>query len=259
MVLQATAGYDPNDPESYSGEVPNYLDELQTDVKGFRIGLPTNFFFDLCDPEVESAVRNAARQFAAMGALVEDVTIPYIEEAMVMLGGPLSDFDRNAMRTRRDQYGEDIRYRRLAGEFVLTRDTAKMQRVTEIFKTGLLKIMNSYDALLAPTTCVPAYQFDAEEVVVGTNKTYRIREALAPSLLVTRLTRPANATGLPAISVPCGRTASGLPIGLQIMGRLMGDSTVLAMAHQYSLASGHVVETPPEPMAENYQPDQVRG
>jgi aspartyl-tRNA(Asn)/glutamyl-tRNA(Gln) amidotransferase subunit A len=245
-VLNAVVGYDPQDPAAFTFEAPDYAARLEMDLKGLKVGVPTNFYFDLVDPEVEAAVRQAVEVVAGLGAEIEEVHVPFIEEAIVVSGVVAqSDFHRTHLKARRQDYGEDLRYRFLAGEFVLAKDAARAARVREIFKASMQRVMGRYDALLAPVVPVPAFPFDATEVQVG-RTTLQTRAPGVLSDLLVRLTRPANFAAISAISVPCGATASGLPIGLQIVGKPHGEPTIFALGHQYGAATGReVCATPP--------------
>jgi aspartyl-tRNA(Asn)/glutamyl-tRNA(Gln) amidotransferase subunit A len=163
--------------------------------------------------------------------------------AVTFIGG-LGEFHRKALKERRQDYGEDIRHRLMAGAFTSASDAAKAQRIADIFKASMAKVMTRFDALVAPTTRMPAYKSDAETVTVSRH-TFNIKEPLVSSILGTGLTRPSNISGNPAISIPCGYIQSHLPIGLQIIGRKLGESLLLAIAHQFAFASGIHVGRPP--------------
>jgi aspartyl-tRNA(Asn)/glutamyl-tRNA(Gln) amidotransferase subunit A len=247
LVLQAVAGRDEHDPVSRDFDVPDYASGLDRDLRGLRVGVPTNFYFDHVDIEVEQAVRKAAETLAGLGMEIEDVRIPFLDEAMaVTFVGGLPDFHRKALQERRQDYGEDIRYRLMAAAFTLASDAARAQRIADIFKASMANIMARYDVLIAPTTRMPAYEFDAGSLQLG-GTTFNLQEPLVPSVVGTGLTRPSNMSGNPALSIPCGSTTSGLPIGLQIIGRPLGEPTVLAIAHQFAASSGIQAKVPPRP------------
>jgi Asp-tRNA(Asn)/Glu-tRNA(Gln) amidotransferase A subunit family amidase len=126
-----------------------------------------------------------------------------------------------------------VLYRTLAGQFVLGRDYAKGMKVQRLIKEEHARVLNEVDVLVTPTAPIPAPRIADKTVVVG--KTYPVRGPGSGS--VSRNTSPSNATGLPAISVPCGFTASGLPIGLQLIGRPFDEARLLQIAHAYEAVS----------------------
>ena len=244
-IMNAIVGRDTRDPASFAYDAPDYLAALEKDVRGMRIGIPTNYYFELIDPEVEAAVRSAIAVLAGLGVEFEDVHIPYIEEAMaVSYVGNVSEFHKAHLRVQREDYGDDLRYRFMAQEFVLAKDAARAAKVRDIFKASMQQVVSKYDALIAPTTCLPAYPFDADEVQIG-DSSVDIKAAGVASEILVRLTRPANIACIPAVSVPCGLTSGGLPIGLQIMVRPLSETTVFALGHQYGTATGQAVSAVP--------------
>ncbi|MGI9147339.1 MAG: amidase [Chloroflexota bacterium] len=244
-VMNAIVGKDANDPTSFDFEAPDYLATLEKDVKGMRVGVPTNFCWDLLDTEVEASVRAAIAVLAGLGVELEEVTIPFIEEAMaVTFVGTASEFHKANLRARREDYGEDLRYWFMSQEFTLAKDASRAQKVRDIFKASMQQVAAKYDALVAPTVCTLAYPFDAVDLQIGSKKIEIKAPGMSTEVLV-RLTRPANMACISAVSVPCGTTSGGLPIGLQIMGRPLGEPAIFALAHQYGVATRRAVAVVP--------------
>ncbi len=228
IVLQAIAGHDPKDPSSATDPVPHYTSALGDGASGLRIGIPTEFFFENVDPEIEAAVRKAISVLEAQGAIAEEVSLPHIEEipaavAAIMLPEALA-YHQRWMEERPGDYGDDVRYRlELAGRYsAVTYVQARRLRETarEEWRQGVFSLV---DIIATPTTAIPAPAIEDG--------------GLQTTLNLIRLTNPFNFLGLPAISVPCGFTASGLPIGLQLAGRWWEEATVLRAAHAYQQAT----------------------
>ena len=233
LVLQAIAGSDPLDPSTVPVPVPDYSAQLERGVRGLKMGIPSSHFFDLLDSEVESAVRQAITALEKQGAEPRDVAIPSIKYigALRFAANADSVVTHEAyIKAHRKDYGPDVLYRYLAGQFVLGRDYSKALKVQRLIKEEFARALQEADFLVAPTSPVPAPRIDAATQSVGGTE-HRLRGP--GSGIVARNTIPANATGLPAITVPCGFTQSGLPIGLQIICRPFEEELLFRVAHSY--------------------------
>ncbi|HEY7065464.1 MAG TPA: amidase [Chloroflexota bacterium] len=249
LMLQAMAGYDPHDPFSIDRPVPDYRAALGRDLKGVRVGVPTNFFFDLMDPEVETGVRAAIRELAGLGAELVEVEIPDLEtlmQARAGLGGEALAFVTPYLRSRPEQFSEPLRLRLLAAHFLLAGDYARANRVRRIVMERFADVFHTVDLLAAPATIVPAYPIGAETLTVRDYRTGQDVEMGTTHILI-RNTATGNMTGLPSISVPAGFTARGLPIGLMLTGRPFDEELVLAAAHAYEQATSWHTRRPAEP------------
>jgi aspartyl-tRNA(Asn)/glutamyl-tRNA(Gln) amidotransferase subunit A len=148
-------------------------------------------------------------------------------------------------------YGEDIRTRLLTDHFVMTRDHAQAVRVRRLMQVRFADVLKTVDVIVTPTTPTAAEPHETHTVsVVDRRSGETVQQDLG--LLMLRLTAPANLTGLPAISVPCGFTSDNLPVGLQLMARPFEESTLLSVAHVYEQASAWSSIGPP--VAESGQP-----
>jgi Asp-tRNA(Asn)/Glu-tRNA(Gln) amidotransferase A subunit family amidase len=146
------------------------------------------------------------------------------------------------IRSNRADYGPNVLYRILAGQFVLGRDYSKAMKVQRIIKEEYARVLQEVDFLATPTGVVPASPIDDVTVSVkGTE--YPVRGPGAG--FTSRNTSPSNATGLPAISVPCGFTRSGLPVGLQLIGRAFDEGSLFQAAHAYEQATEWHTMRPP--------------
>ena len=219
LLLQILAGYDEEDPASANVPVEDYLKEIEAGVKGWRIALAVGEFIEVSAPEVLEAIREAAQRFEELGARVEEVKTDWLYEAAVansqMVQADGAAVHRERLEQNPELFGADIRQRLetgrdiSSGTYILARrKQAEVRRRSERF-------FRQYDALLLPSTPIPALPMaDIENSA-----------SQAPAL--TRFTAPFNLAGVPALSVPCGFTNSGLPIGLQIAGGHWQEAKVL--------------------------------
>jgi aspartyl-tRNA(Asn)/glutamyl-tRNA(Gln) amidotransferase subunit A len=138
------------------------------------------------------------------------------------------------LKTHRQDYGPTVLYRTLAGQFVLGRDYSKALKVQRLIKEEYARVLQDVDFLVTPAAPVAAWRIDTETVTLG-GTAYPVRGPGAG--MTARCTSPSNATGLPAMSIPCGFTRAGLPIGLQLIGRPFEEARLFQVAHGYEAVS----------------------
>ena len=237
LVLQTIAGYDALDPTTVPLQVPDYCANLEKSLQGLTMGIPTDHHFDIVDPEVEAAVRQAIAKLEELGVESKKVPIPslrYVGVVGIAMMVERLVTEEPYIRARREEYSADILFRRFSGQFVLARDYVKALRVQRIITEEHARVLQSVDFLVMPTSPVPAPPVDAATfTVMGTE--YALTRTGAG--VISRNTVPANVTGLPAISVPCGFDKDNLPIGLQLVGRPFDEALLFQVAHQYEAAS----------------------
>ena len=241
LLMNVIAGPDPLDETCSDLPVPDYTADLNGDIKRLRIGVVTDLF-DRVDPEVETAVRSAIKTLEEAGAQIQPVTIPLWEHgvlaALFILQAEATAYHEANLRDRPGDYGEDVRLRLEQGLFVTALDYVKAQRLRARLLADSKVLFERVDVLIGPATPIAAISPEAREITMG-GQTEDPRSAL------TRTARFFNLLGLPVVSLPCGFTASGLPIGLQIAGAPFGEATVLRMAHAYELRGGWTSQRPP--------------
>jgi aspartyl-tRNA(Asn)/glutamyl-tRNA(Gln) amidotransferase subunit A len=201
------------------------------------MGLPTNHYFELLDPEVETAVRTAIAALEGLGVELHEVSLPLMQYAGALRIAGMADSivtHEPFLQDHRQDYGPDVLYRTLAGQFVLGRDYSKALKVQRLIKEEHARVLQQVDVLVTPTAPVAAPPIGAQTVTLG-GTAYRVRGP--GSGVISRNTSPSNATGLPALTVPCGFTATGLPIGLQLIGRPFDEALLLQVAHAYEAVS----------------------
>lgn len=234
LVLQALAGYDPRDECSVDEPVDDYLGALDGGADGLRVGVPTNCFFDNVHPQVEAAVRLAISKLESLGAVIVEVAVPNLEltPAVVssIVGAEASAIHARDIRERPEAYAPDVRVLLQAAEFVGGGAYTNAQRARGLVMEGFRTAFAGVDVLATPTLPAVAAPVGAENVDVG-----NAEEALLSAY--PRLCSPVNVTGLPALTVPCGFSDDGLPIGLQITGEPFGEAGVLRAGRAYETAT----------------------
>lgn len=225
LLLEAVAGYDPADGTSARLAVPPYSREIGRGVKGLRLGVPREFFWDEIQPGVAAAVRQAIEGMRAEGAEVREVSLPSMElvEAAqaVVIHSEATAYHRPMMQERAADYGRAILERLAVGLFLTSGDYLDALRARRRIRDGLLDVLRGVDALLMPAVPVVA-PVAGQWVQAGP-------VMAPPQRFMVRNTFLFNHTGLPAISVPCG-ISDELPVGLQIAGRPWEEGTVVRIA-----------------------------
>ena len=237
LLLQVIAGDDPLDPSTVPVPVPDYTASLGANLRGLKMGIPANHYFDPVDTEVEAAVRRAVAALEELGVELREVTIPSMEFAAAIRIAGLADSTvthEPYIRTARQDYSPDVLSRALAGQFVLGRDYSKALKVQRLIKDEHARVLREVDFLVTPTTPIAAPRIDQDTFSVG-GAEYSVRGTGA--FMISRNTSPGNFTGLPAITVPCGFTGAGLPIGLHLMGRPFDEVTLFRVASAYEAVS----------------------
>jgi aspartyl-tRNA(Asn)/glutamyl-tRNA(Gln) amidotransferase subunit A len=233
IVLQAIAGYDPLDPSTVPVPVPDFSARLGDGLAGLKMGIPTDYYFDFLDPDTEAAVRGALSALEELGVEVREVSLPSMKYAGALRIAGMADSvvtHEPFLRENRDDYGPTVLYRTLAGQFILGRDYSKAMKVQRIIKEEYAQVLQEVDFLVTPSSPVPAWRIDSETVNIA-GEDYPVRGPGAG--MTSRCTSPSNATGLPAMSVPCGFSRGGLPIGLQLIGRPFEEPLLYQVAHAY--------------------------
>ena len=230
VMLQAIAGPDPKDPTASHAAVPDYTLALKEDVRGLRLGVPQEYFFEDNEPSVRDGVQAAIQHLSSLGATVEEVSIPSINHVIAsstaIIAAEAYEIHAQTMQTRSQDYGDDVRTRLLLGACIDAAQYLKAQRFRTLLRQEMLDVFGRVDALVTPTTVIAASKIDDLTIRIGDKE-------FVAAAHIARATRPFNMTGLPAISVPCGFTPDGLPIGIQIIGRPFEETMVLHIAYAY--------------------------
>lgn len=259
-VLQAMSGFDARDSTSLDLAVPDYIGELNNSIAGKTIGLPTQFFGDGVAAEVADAIQRALREFEAMGAKTVAVTLPnsevgipcYYVLAPAEASSNLARFDgvRYGLRaeqyhdlndmyeqTRASGFGAEVQRRIMIGTYVLSSGYydayyIKAQKLRRMIADDFSRAFKQCDFIAGPTTPTTAFK-------IGDKNDDPVSMYLSDIF-----TNAVNLAGLPGISISAGLDSQGLPIGLQLIGRYLDESTILNAAHRYQQATDWHLKTP---------------
>jgi aspartyl-tRNA(Asn)/glutamyl-tRNA(Gln) amidotransferase subunit A len=235
LVMTALAGFDPLDPVSIRAQPEDYHASMGTSLRALRIGVPRSPFFDQLDPEFDAAAHAAievlirlARGSARDVSIAAPDTYALLDAETYAYHAPLV-----ADAAKRALYKPLTLQRIMGGSSVPAGVYIEQRRRMQIARNTIEETFRDVDVLVMPTNMAPPQTI--EEVLANA--------AREPSLI--RNTLPFNVFGIPAISVPCGFTRAGLPIGLQIIGPRLGETQVLALAHAYEQATEWHRREPP--------------
>ncbi len=242
-VLGVMAGHDPLDTTSAREPVPDYEAAMTGDLRGLRIGVPTNYFLDGADAPVLAAMEAALQVLVARGTTVSRFELPLMD-AIAAYGGIVSRAEAAPihaewMRTQPQAYGQHISGRMYPGYAIpAAYYIESLSRRGPVLKAFAAEVFAKVDVLVTPTirTCLPTLaETDIDHGPPGTEHKF---------MAVSANTRPFNYLGLPAISVPCGFDPNGCPIGLQIAGRPFGEARILNVAGAYQADTGFHSDKP---------------
>ncbi|MDB6094760.1 MAG: glutamyl-tRNA(Gln) amidotransferase, subunit [Verrucomicrobia bacterium] len=253
IMLGAIAGHDPLDSTSFKTDLPDYRAEATTRRGPWRLGIPKEYFGAGLDPEVNAAVEQAIAFYRGHGCEIKEVSLPHTQYcldtyyiiATAEASSNLARYDgiryghrsKDAtdaldiyFKSRAEGFGAEVKRRIILGTYVLSSGYydafyLRAQKVRTLIRQDFLNAYKEVDALLTPTSPMPAFKIGEKS------------DPLA-LYLCDIYTIGVNLAGLPALSVPCGFTGGGLPIGLQLIGRPFDEANLLAMAHTYEQAHG---------------------
>ncbi|MGQ9509143.1 MAG: Asp-tRNA(Asn)/Glu-tRNA(Gln) amidotransferase subunit GatA [Thermodesulfobacteriota bacterium] len=261
IMMNAISGHDPLDSTSVNREVPDYKQFLTKDIKGIRIGIPKEYFIEGIDPEVEKATQEAIHLFQSLGAEIKSISLPHTEYAVAVYyiictaeaSSNLARYDgvkygfrsheyegliEMYMHTRAQGFGQEVKRRIILGTYVLSAGYyeayyRKASQVRTLMKTDFEEAFQKVDVILSPTAPTPAF---------------RIGEKVGNPLqmyLSDIFTIPVNLAGICAISIPCGFTREGLPVGLQLMGKPFDEGMLLRVAYSFEQHTDFHLRKPP--------------
>jgi aspartyl-tRNA(Asn)/glutamyl-tRNA(Gln) amidotransferase subunit A len=253
LLLGAIAGYDPHDSTSFKADVPDYRVALAAKKGPWRLGVPKEFFGAGLDPEIGAAVKQAIEFYRRQGCEIREVSLPLAAEYAIAVyyliataeassnlarydgiryghrSQAASDVAGVYFQSRAEGFGPEVKRRIILGTHVLSSGYydayyLRAQKVRTLIRNEFTAVLRDCDALLSPTSPVPAFKLGEKSA-----------DPLA-MYLTDIYTISVNLAGLPGISLPCGFTGGGLPIGLQLIGRPFDEAGLLAIAHAYESA-----------------------
>ena len=213
--------------------VPHPVAPIPRDIRGLRLGVPRAYFFDLLDSEVAARFDEACERMRTAGAILEDVTIGHTAEiAPVYVHLVLPEaaaYHAPTLESRPEDYTPNVRIRLEMGRYILGEDYVRAQRGREALTRDVNEALHGHDALLLPSLAVPATRLGEPTVRIG-----EAEESVRNITL--RLTQLFNITGHPALTLPCGRTEEGLPVGAQLVGARYRTQDLLQIAAAVELS-----------------------
>ena len=260
ILLQAIAGHDPKDSTSVPAPVPDYQERLGQEIKGMKIGVPREFFGEGLDPEVEAAVQEALKTLTGLGADLVEVSLPHTEYAVATYyvlavaeaSSNLARYDgvkygvradgQNLLemyaQTRAQGFGAEVRRRIMLGTYTLSAGYydayyKKASQVRALIRRDFEAAFRQCRVIATPVAPTPAFRLGE-----------KVDDPLT-MYLSDIFTISANLGGIPGISVPCGFSARGLPIGLQLMGPVFGEADLLQAAYAFEQATDFHRRKPP--------------
>jgi aspartyl-tRNA(Asn)/glutamyl-tRNA(Gln) amidotransferase subunit A len=243
LLLEVIAGRDPRDATTSGRPVGELCAGLAAPVAGLRVGVPDAYFWDGVDPEVVRAVRGAIGVLADLGVHVTEATLPdpqvVADVVNVLARCESAAIHARVLREQPHALQPAVRARLEVGLHISAVDYVQASRLrARLARAFLRQVFGAVDALAMPTIPEPA-------PAIASVKAGSIDEIVRRMGRFSRLTRPWNGLGLPALSVPCGFSAAGLPIGLQLVGRPFDEATLLRLGHAYEEAAGVWSRQPP--------------
>lgn len=229
LMLQVLAGYDAGDPASVDMPVSDYTCDLGEEIQDIRMGVPRAFFFDDLDPEVSAAVEKAIQIFREIGADIRDGIRLEVPTSRTLSTAESYAYHEPFVAKSPELYQPATLARINAGKKVSAADALRARQELAVNRQAIRKTFDEVDVLLTPTVPIPPPRIAELQ---------KNPDNLRPAeLVMLRNTRPFNVWGIPAISIPCGFTKDGMPIGLQLAAAAWREEVVLRAARAYELAT----------------------
>jgi aspartyl-tRNA(Asn)/glutamyl-tRNA(Gln) amidotransferase subunit A len=236
-ALGSIAAHDPTDPTSILAPIPDYVGGLDMDLRGLRLGVPTNAFYRFGIPDALAALENGREKLIDLGLIPIPIELPFAEETNE-LSKLIIDVDlwiyHERFSDREAFYGRDFLNRSLPGLDTRAIDYARAKESQAEIRRRWLRIFERVDLLLLPGNAAGAPPMGIDTIEVA-------GESYAVSMVNSRFNRAANITGFPALVLPCGATGDGLPIALQLVGPPLSEHRLLAAAHRLEGSLGRLV------------------
>ena len=242
LSMNVISGFDPKDIASARVTIPDYSQSLNKPIRGMKVGIVKEFFDALIDPEVELVVRNAISHLESLGAELHEVSMPMFEQSQAISGTILmceaAAYHRELLKLHAEELYPPVRLRLESGLLITAADYLKAQQARSMFNTSVDELYRSVDVLVGPSQPITAPTLLEQSVEINGTR-------IGTTAAVTQYSRPYNITGTPAITIPCGFSESGMPIGLQIAGKAFDEATVLQTAHAYESTTEWHLQHPP--------------
>jgi aspartyl-tRNA(Asn)/glutamyl-tRNA(Gln) amidotransferase subunit A len=240
LTIQTIAGHDPKDPYTWNCPVPDYRRALDGNIRGLKVGVITDLLYsETVDSEVREAVVKATSVLGDLETEVEEVSIPLAVHAQTISSGlrveaPVTYGE--LLRSRLREIGHDNRIGYLVGSILPAQAYYKAQKLRVMLRQQVLAALERFDVLVLPTSASAAPKVEPDPVIDSKEKAFRNSASLTPIF---------SLASTPALSINCGFTSQGLPIGLQIGGRLFDEETLLKVAYAYEQSTPWHERKPP--------------
>lgn len=229
LIFDIIGKHDSKDPSCVNAPDDPCLDSIHSDIEGIKVGVPVNFFFEHCDPEIEAATRQAIDTLAKLGANIIPIEMPSLESSRtvsltVQLPEALSAHS-DLLKDNRDKYSDEFRSGFAVGQFILAEHYIRAKRCIEGYRQEMKDVFDKVDIIITPGC--PSIAPFIDDLLVNTQG---LKEPAGNA--ITRYTSFFNMTGNPAITLPSGLHSKGLPMSVQLISRLFDEKTLLKVAHQ---------------------------
>ncbi len=242
FVYQTISGADSRDDSIVDRPVDAAVLTQHPRLTSKKVGVPRNFYFEKLHPDVEAATRKALTVFESLGASLVDIEVPDMEEysaiARLILLAEASSVHARRLEERRQDFGDDVRSLLDQGRFILATDYLNAQRQRRHLAEKFRDLLSRVDVVATPAVSVPAPKIGQKTLQVG-------GEEQEVRIAVTRIPRALNLTGLPLLTLPCGFSSEGLPIGLQLIGSAFDEKQLLEIGHAYEQSTEWHKRRPP--------------
>ncbi len=261
LLMNIISGKDPLDSTSADVEIPDFLKALTGEVRGLRIGLPKEYFIEGMEPEVATRVREALKILKDLGADLREISLPHTDYAVAVYyliapaeaSSNLARYDgvRYGYRTesprdtaslyqgtRQEGFGEEVKRRIMLGAYALSSGYydayyLKAQKVRTLIREDFLRAFEKVDVIATPTAPTPAFK-------IGERRADPLTMYLSDIFTI-----PCNLAGIPGISIPCGLTSGGLPVGIQFMAKAFDEETLLRVSDAFQRSTDFHRQRPP--------------
>jgi Asp-tRNA(Asn)/Glu-tRNA(Gln) amidotransferase A subunit family amidase len=243
MALQVIAGHDPRDPTSATAPVEDYLGGIEAGLSGLRIGVPTDWFFQVCDPEVATAIRAAIQLMADHGAIITDVSFPSTHEVdlhaieLTIIYAELASLHEVTF-DRLEEYGQEFQHLLIRAQFTSAVDYLKALRARHLVQLDFQRAFEQVDAIVVPGGICTAPRHDHLVARLGAEERPLID-------VISRPTAVMDITGVPALTIPAGFDQAELPIGMQIATRPYAEALGLRLGCAYQQLTDFHRRLPP--------------
>jgi aspartyl-tRNA(Asn)/glutamyl-tRNA(Gln) amidotransferase subunit A len=236
LVWNGIAGYDPRDPATFKSKILSYEDPEPGLLKGKKIGICRQYFFEDINEEISGLLNQALSRFKEIGAEIIEIQLPGLEQAQhalrVIAQSEGYSFHRPIFSKHPEWYGEDVKYRLQFGQQVTAEQYLQAHKTRNWFIREVLNRMEGVDILVSPMNHNPPFAIDSVAPEQAINNMFRLAKAPLTNLL-----------GFPAVSVPCGYMQEGLPVGMQLIGKPFADTHLLQIAQLYEQIENWTIRT----------------